>query len=85
MAKLMVLHINPSMDKIAEVDYRLTDVPSKITKYIDYDNMEMHVSSYKDIRKGIESFVKKQNADLLIMIPRYLSVFESLFVKRNTK
>lgn len=84
-AKLLVLHINPSMDKIAEVDYRLSDVPSKITKYIDYDNMEMHVSSHKDIRKGIESFVKKHEADLLIMITHHRSAFEAVFEKSHTK
>lgn len=39
----------------------------------------------EDITEGINEFVKKNDADLIVMIPRKHTLFENIFQERNTK
>ena len=83
--ELMLLHVSADSDPKVETDYVLSEIPGNVKKYVRYDNASMYISSYKKINEGIEHFILKKKADLLIMITLPRSFFQALFDKSKTK
>lgn len=83
--ELMLLYVDGDTDPGVETDYTLTDLPRRISKFVDYPQTTMHISSFNSINEGIEDFIEKKKADLLIMITRSRSIFQSIFDKSKTK
>lgn len=82
---LMLLYVNSDADPSVETEYLLSEIPKGIRKHITYANTTMYVSSHKNINEGIEHFIKKKKADLLIMITHPRSLFKAVFDKSKTK
>jgi len=48
-------------------------------------NHSFHFIENENVEDAIDDYVEKENMDMLIMIPRKYSFFESLFHKSKTK
>lgn len=79
-----ILHLNKESDMATQTEFQLSDLPGSVRKRFSYPGAKMYVSSFKDFNHGLDHFLQKHHADLLIMFTKRRRFWESLFNKSLT-
>jgi nucleotide-binding universal stress UspA family protein len=74
---LHILHVSGDNDDPKDANPLLSKLQSM--------NPQYHLVHNSDVTKGIEDFVEKINAGLLLVLPHHHKWFESLFTKQHSK
>lgn len=81
---LKILHVGHSeklLNKAMHQDYK-----EEIASYVDYHNMDFVYEVYEDeVNLGIDQYMLKENADLLVLLTKHRNFFEKLFNDSLTK
>jgi nucleotide-binding universal stress UspA family protein len=74
---LHILHVTDDNDDPKDANLLLSK--------LQFMNPQYHLVRNSDVTKGIEDFVEKINASLLLVLPHHHKWFESLFTKQHSK
>lgn len=79
-AKVKIIHVCSIEDSVEEGQRKVNE--EKLNKYVKYNNMELHVSCSDDIFKELQTYLTKNNADVVAMLERESSSYgKKLFYK----
>lgn len=79
-AKVKVIHVSPIEYSVEEGERKVNE--EKLNKYVKYNNMELYVSHSNDIFTELQSYLTKNNADIVAMLERESSSYgKKLFYK----
>lgn len=82
-AKLHILNVVPALEKEASITKAVEGM--KLKHYFEEVNHEFHFIENDDVIDGINRYVKKNDIDLIAMIPREHSFIKNLFKEPHTK
>lgn len=82
-ARLHILNVVPALEKEATITKAVEGL--KLKHYFEEVNHEFHFIENDDVIDGINRYVKKNDIDLIAMIPREHSFIKNLFKEPHTK
>ncbi len=82
--EVYILHLNKESDISTQTEFQLSDLPGNVKKRFSYPDVKMFVSSFKDFNQGLDHFLQKHQADMLIMFTKRRKFFESFYNKSLT-
>lgn len=79
-AKVKIIHVSPIEHSVEEGQRKVNE--EKLNKYVKYHNMELYVSYSNDIFTELQTYLTKNNADVVAMLERESSSYgKKLFYK----
>lgn len=79
-ARINVLHVN-----LGNSDKEYKEFTEELKSFIQYNKISFYNKDYDDIGKGLVSYVKEEDADLLVAFKRKRGLVETIFSKSFTK
>lgn len=82
-AKVEILHVSHHDDVIDKAMFE--DFKDELMHFVHADNITFERVVFKHIAQGLDDHMKKENADLLVLLNKKLNFLESLFHKSLTQ
>lgn len=84
-SEIQFLHVDIEGHYKKETVYKLDQAMKKIREFVDFKKITMHLSTHHKVTEGINSFVRKNKPDLLVMVNHKRNLLQSIYETSQTR
>lgn len=84
-SEIKFIHVDVQNKYKHETGYKTDNTLQHIKTLVDYNKISLHISNYNKITDGLDSFVRKNKPEVLVMINHKRNLLQSLYETSQTR